>query len=61
MGKYNYLLLTIKHAFQSEVRILSRLSDLPDEENEFFLKLYEIYEGEQTFYLVTELLEGKTL
>jgi calcium-dependent protein kinase len=48
-------------AFQSEVRILNLLSSTNTEKNKLFLKLYEIFEGDLTYYLVVELMQGKTL
>lgn len=47
-------------AFESEVSILLKLSRLSDNNN-YFINLYEIFEGEQMFYLVMDLMEGRTL
>lgn len=30
-------------------------------EHPSFIKLYEVYEGDNTFYMVMDLLEGKSL
>lgn len=38
-----------------EIQIQSRLS------HPSFIKLYEVYEGDNTFYMVMDLLDGKSL
>ena len=40
----------------NEIKILRRLSN-----NENIIKLYETFEGESTYYLLMELVEGITL
>jgi calcium-dependent protein kinase len=44
-----------------EVRIIKYLSELNTSSEGFFMNLHEIFEGEVTYYLVMDLLEGKTL
>jgi serine/threonine protein kinase len=47
----------LKQAFESEIRILQRLSKF----NSHFITLYEIFEGDLTYYLVLDLMQGHTL